>query len=105
MFYALHANKHLCQISFHFGNFWNYGYFTLRNKYGVNCTCLDILQVRDSIPKSWKNVLGVDKAKHKKYDIHTEIFICNKLYKLDILNTKVVYNHLVRGIRNLLQPV
>lgn len=69
----------------------------LRNKYGVNCTFLDILQVRDSIPKSWKNILGVDKAIHKRYDIFTETFICNKVYKLYILNTKVLYNHLVRG--------
>ena len=68
----------------------------LRKKYSITCSFLDILQVRDSIPKVWKHILLSSKSKPRSLDVHNDIFICDKIYDIQDFSAKNIYSYLLQ---------
>ncbi len=69
----------------------------LRNVYGINCSFLNVLQIRDSIPKEWKDILYSQKYTGRKLDYCKDLYICNKMYNIEIMKTNVIYNHFIKS--------
>ncbi len=66
------------------------GYSEINRKYNIKCYFLDILQIRQSIPSVWRDILyKSSKPKTKHTDI---VFIGDKIYNPVSLNTRAIYN-------------
>ncbi len=69
------------------------GYSQINSKYRIKYNFLDILQIRQSIPSVWRDILyKSSKPKSKHTDI---VFIGDKIYNRVSLNTKSIYNVLI----------
>ncbi len=63
------------------------------NKYDIKSDFFDILQIRQSIPFAWRDILN-NSFKQKSIGTNT-LFIDDKMYTSFTLTTKVIYNSLV----------
>ncbi len=66
------------------------GYSEINRKYNIKYHFLDILQIRQSIPSVWRDILYKSSKPKTK---HTHIvFIGDKIYNPASLNTRAIYN-------------
>ncbi len=69
------------------------GYSEINKKYNIKCNFLDILQIRQSTPSVWRDILYKSSNLKTK---HTDIvFIGDKIYNPVSLNTRAIYNVLI----------
>ncbi len=69
------------------------GHTEINNKDDIKSDFFDILQIRQSIPFEWRNILN-NSSKQKSIGTDT-LFIDDKMYTLFTLTAKVMYNSLV----------
>ncbi len=66
------------------------GYSEINRKYNIKCNYLDILQIRQSTPSVWRDIL-YKSSKPKTKHSHI-VFIGDKIYNPVSLNTRAIYN-------------
>ncbi len=68
----------------------------LRKLYNIRCSFLDVLQIRECIPKEWKDAIRSQRCRQKKFNFSNDVFICDKMYNIETFKTSIIYNYLIK---------
>lgn len=75
------------------GNFLNQE--QISKKFNIKCNFLEVLQLRQSIPSEWRQLL-YNNYNHKKGKYDNDIFIDNCMHKQSLVTTKVLYASFIK---------
>ncbi len=75
------------------GNFSNY--IEISNKFNLTCNFIQILQIRQSIPLEWRNIINKESIKENNIEQKLQINLCGTLKPITKISCKNYYWHII----------